>query len=82
MIKLSLKIVTIVTANKAPITLPIASTTYKSFPIRIKKIDSSGNAVTIDGAGAETIDDGLTATLTVQYESIDLGSDLKNWFIL
>jgi len=46
----------------------------------IKKIDSTSNAVTIDPNGSETIDGGLTATLTTQYESITLVSDGTNWF--
>ncbi len=48
----------------------------------IKKIDLSGNIVTIDGNGSETIDDGLTAILTRQYESITIQSDNSNWWII
>lgn len=38
--------------------------------VTIKKIDSSGNTVTIDGNGSETIDGATTKTLTVQYQVI------------
>jgi hypothetical protein len=38
--------------------------------------------VIIDGAGAETIDGGLTATLTTQFESLTIISDGSNWHIL
>lgn len=50
----------------------------------IKKVDSSPNTVTIDGDGLDTIDDGLTAVLTVQYESITINADSveDNWDIL
>ena len=48
----------------------------------IKKIDSTSNIVTVDGDGTETIDDGLTADLTVQYESITVVSDGTEWWIL
>lgn len=49
---------------------------------RIKKTDGSPNTVTVDGAGVETIDGGLTATLTVQYEAITIISDGTEWWIL
>lgn len=49
---------------------------------RIKKIDSSGNSVTADGNGSETIDGSTTASLTVQYEAITIASDGSNWHIL
>jgi hypothetical protein len=48
----------------------------------IKKIDSSPNIVTVDGDGSETIDDGTTAALTVQYEAITIISDSVSWHIL
>lgn len=48
----------------------------------IKKIDSSANVVTIDPSGSETIDGGLTAVLTVQYEAITIQSDGTEWWIL
>ncbi len=47
----------------------------------IKKIDSSANTVIIDSNGSETIDGGLTATLTSQFESINIVSDGSNWHI-
>lgn len=48
----------------------------------IKKIDSSGNAVTIDGDGSETIDDGATAVIGVQYECVTVVSDGTEWWVL
>lgn len=49
----------------------------------IKKIDSSGNTCTVDGNASETIDDGLTATLSMQYESITFEpGSATQWFII
>ncbi len=47
----------------------------------IKKIDASGNAVTIDGNGA-LIDGDATVDLTTQYESLTLVRDGSNWHVL
>lgn len=47
----------------------------------IKKIDSSTNTVTIDADSTQTLDDGLTAVLTDQYEAVIVFSDGSNWFI-
>jgi hypothetical protein len=46
-----------------------------------KKIQAAG-AIVIDGAGTETIDGGLTATLNNQNESITIVSDNANWMII
>ena len=40
--------------------------------VTIKKIDSSANAVTIDGSGSETIDDATTLVLLNQYDAVML----------
>lgn len=49
---------------------------------RIYTIKNIGTGeVTIDGNGDETIDDGKTATLTDQYEVINIVSDNTEWFI-
>lgn len=48
----------------------------------LKKIDSSGNTCTLDGNASETIDDGLTAVLTAQYESITVIPGSSQWFII
>jgi hypothetical protein len=59
---------------------PVAST--KDMIYTIKKIDVSVNVVTIDGDGAETIDDALTKLLSVQFASLTIQSDGTEWFIL
>ena len=48
----------------------------------IKKIDSSSNAITIDGNGSETIDGASTYTLSAQYDHVLLISNGTNWDIL
>ena len=63
------------------ITLPAAAS-HTGRVYHIKKIDSSGNIVTVDGNSSETIDDATTAVLTTQYESITIQSDGDEWFIL
>jgi uncharacterized protein YqkB len=60
--------------------LPAAETKGKRFTV--KKIDSSTNGVTIDPSGSETIDDGTTATLNIQYESICIMSDGSEYWIV
>ena len=49
--------------------------------VAVKKVDASGNAVTVDGAGSETIDGSLTEVITVQYNSPTMESDNANWWI-
>jgi hypothetical protein len=48
----------------------------------IKKIDSSGNSITIDANASETIDGTTTKSLNLQYESITIQCDGSNWYIL
>ena len=69
------------TAAAFTITLPtavgISGRTYN-----IKKTDSSGNAVLIDGNAAETIDGDLTKSLNLQNESITIQTDGSNWYVI
>jgi hypothetical protein len=62
------------------VTLPPAATYYWKI-YEIKRIDSSANTVTVDGDGAETIDDSATQTLN-QYDCMRLQSDGSEWWIL
>jgi hypothetical protein len=49
----------------------------------IKKIDSSGNSVTIAASGTELIDGSNNATISAQYSNRNIQSDgLGNWWIL
>lgn len=61
------------------VTLPAAAATVR--PILVKKVDASGNAVTIDGAGSDTIDGALTIALSTQYEAVELWCDGTNWWV-
>jgi hypothetical protein len=65
-------------AGAITVTLP---TPTAGAVINVKKIDSSANAVTIDGAGA-TIDGQASIQITTQYESYTLVSDGSNWYII
>ena len=63
------------------ITLPAAALhTHRIY--NIVKIDVSANAVTIDGAGAETINSAATQTLPVQWNSYTIQSNGTWWFII
>ena len=48
----------------------------------IKKIDASGNAVTVEGDGAETVDGAANATLAAQWDAVTVMSDNANWLIV
>ena len=48
----------------------------------IKKIDSSANPVTVAPDGSETIDEGLTRILALQYDSLTILPDNIEWWIL
>lgn len=62
------------------VTLPLAANGKIEY--NIKKIDSTANAVTVDGNGTETIDGALTQVIGVQYNSMMIVSDLSNWYII
>lgn len=74
-------------SGNVTITLPAAASAYNNTDnigriYEIKKIDADADTVEIDGNGSETIDGGLTAVLTVQYEAITIVSDGSNWHIV
>lgn len=48
----------------------------------IKKIDATGNTVTLDPDGAETIDGSATLVITVQHTSRVVASDGTQWWII
>ena len=49
--------------------------------IRVVKVDSSANTVTVDASGAQTIDGALTQVLSAQYRRINIASNGSNWLI-
>jgi len=50
--------------------------------LSVKLIDNSGNTLTIDGNGAETIDGSTTIDLTTTYAAVRLQSDGTSWWLL
>ena len=72
--------VTLATAGAFTVTLPAASGVTGK-PFQVKKIDSSANAVTVDGDGAETIDGAASEDLLSQYDCLEVTSDGTNWVI-
>ncbi len=63
------------------VTLPTAvGITGKIY--KIKKTDATGNDVTVEGNGTETIDGQLNKLLNAQYQSISVQSDGTNWNII
>lgn len=69
------------TGGAFTITLPTA-VGNTGFMVTLRKSDSSSNAVTIDGDGAETIDGATTLALTAQYDVVGLISDGTAWRVL
>lgn len=63
------------------VTLPAVAdaTDVKLF---VKKTDSSGNAITIDGNASETIDGATTQTLSTQYDCLTLYCDGTEWWVI
>lgn len=70
-------------ATGAPFTISLPAVSGTSgMHFTIKKIDVTANAVTIDGDGAETIDDISTQLLAAQYDSLTIVSDGTEWWII
>lgn len=68
------------TAGAVVVDLPPAAS-KEGYQIVVKKIDASGNTVTVDGDGAETIDGSTTQVLSSQYDSVVISSDGVSWWI-
>ncbi len=68
------------TANNVLINLPTA--VGNTAKITIKRVSGGSNTLTVDAFLTQTIDDGLTAPLVSQYETITLISDNLNWFVI
>jgi hypothetical protein len=71
-------------ATSAPFTidLPAAVTAGNKFKIIIKKIDKSTNAVTIDPASSEKVDDRTTYLLHDYFDFIEVHSNGSNWYVV
>lgn len=69
------------TSNNITITLPTAASSTKRI-YNIKKIDSSGNTVTIDADSSEQVDGALTQVITTQYSSLTIQCNGTAWWII
>lgn len=67
------------TAGAVTVNLPAVASS-KGRLITVKKVDSGGNAVTLDGAGAETIDGATTLATTTQWVAFTVWCDGTAWF--
>jgi len=72
------------TAGAVTVTLPQVNGAGKNVNLKIKKIDSGGNAVTIQPfeTSGVTIDGAATVSLSSQYATTNMVSDGSNWQIL
>lgn len=70
------------TSGAITVNLPAAATIGSGKRYIIKKIDSSTNAVTIDGNSTELIDGAQNTTLNTQYESLEIICDGTGWHII
>lgn len=59
---------------------PVATATGKQ--LAIKKIDVSGNVVTVDASGGDLIDGAATQPLVAQWDSIDIVCDGSAWYVI
>lgn len=68
------------TGGAFTVTTPDATSVKTGVVYTVVKIDSSANAVTVDGSGAQTINGAATESLSTQYQSITIASNGTNWF--
>ncbi len=65
------------TSGAITVTLPPVGDVGR--PIGVIKVDSSGNAVTVDGNGSETINGATTKSLASQYDCIVIRDNGTSW---
>lgn len=63
------------------ITLLAVATAASGFSVTVMKIDSSSNAVTVDGNLSETINGATTQTLGAQYDVAEQFTDGTAWYL-
>lgn len=72
----------LVDATGGPESVPLPpAESQRDRRVTIKKIDASGNDVTIEGDGAETIDGEPTLVLATQWSAATLASNGYEWFV-
>lgn len=69
------------TSNNITVDLP-GATSVRGRQFIIKRKDNTGNTVTIDPTGTETIDGSATYSLSSQYQSVTLFSDGTEWWVI
>ncbi|MBI2271342.1 MAG: hypothetical protein HYU69_13445 [Bacteroidetes bacterium] len=69
------------TSASFTINLP-ASTGVTDRVYIIKKTDSSGNTITVDGNASETIDGAATKIISTQYDRVTVVCDGSNWHVI
>lgn len=67
------------TAGPVTITVPLG---VNGRQYAVKKIDSSGNAVTVARTGSDTIDGATTYALTTQYQSVTIIGRSGGYWVL
>lgn len=70
------------TSGAFTLTLPSYSGALTGKQITIKKTDSTANAITVDGSGAETINGATTYSLAVQNDQVELVFNGTEWKII
>jgi hypothetical protein len=70
------------TGGAITVTLPAVADAGEGAAYLVKKTDASGNAVTIDGSGAETIDGGATVALAAQNDFAEVFCDGTEWWVV
>lgn len=69
------------TGGAVTVTLPTA-VENEGRKIFVKKTDASGNAVTVDGNGSETIDGAANVSLPAQYDAVFIYCNGVSWDII
>ncbi len=69
------------TAGAITVNLPAVASSAGRVLV-VKKTDASGNAVTLDGSGTETIDGAATQAITAQYDALMVVCDGAAWWIV
>ena len=70
-------------ASTAPLVISLPSAdTLVGLRYTIKKIDASGNSVTIVTVNSQTIDGATSYALSTQYKFVEIVSDGQNWSVI
>lgn len=72
----------LVDASSGAVVITLAAASEQRAIVVVKKIDSSGNAVTVTAPGGETIDGAASVSLPGQYDSVRLDSDGDNFWVV